>query len=497
MDKSIFGFLLSLCAIASAVQAEDWLAWPRFRGPGGSGVAERATPPIELGAEKNLLWRVELPPGVSSPVVAGERVFLTGFEDGHLLTFCVDRQNGKMLWKRQAPAESLEKYHRFSSPAAATPVTDGNRVYVYFGSCGLLAYGVDGSEAWRLPLPRPNMDWGTASSPVLVDGRVVQVCDSMGTGSYIVAVDAQSGAIVWKKPRVLFQAGWSTPTVWKHDGKTELIVAGSGRLVSYEPADGTERWSVRGFPQQPIMSPVLGDGMLFCGIASAGDASDHLGEIPDFATMLKLYDKNHDGKISPDEIPEDAGIYLRKEVPKYAPGNFLSLRWLVIAAARGKPGISAFDWTLFQAAFKASGPTMMAVRPTGEGDITESAVAWKTSKNVPEIPTPLYLDGRLYLVRDGGRISCLDAKTGEVIYHGRIDAPGQHVASPVEANGNIYVASEPGTITILKAGGDRLNVVATNAINERIMATPAIVGNMLLVRTEKHLFAWAAAKNQK
>jgi outer membrane protein assembly factor BamB len=479
--------------MASGALADDSPAWPRFRGLDGSGIAANGKPPADFGVDKNLLWKTELPAGVSSPVVAGDRVFVTGVEGTKLLTICLGRKDGKILWQREAPAQAIEKVHEFSSPAAATPATDGRRVYVYFGSYGLLAYEMDGAEAWKLPLARPVMDWGTATSPILVRGHVIQVCDGIGGGSYIVSVDAQSGQIAWKKPRLLFDASWSTPTVWKHAGIDDLIVLGSGRLVAYDPKDGSERWSVVGFPKQPIMSPSMGDGLIFAAVAGAGDPSDMVGQMPDFATMLKQYDANHDGKISPDEIPADAGIYLRKEVPRDAPGNFLPLRTLIQIASRGKGSISSLDWTIFQAAFRASGPVLMAIRPGGEGDVTESAIVWKTSRNVPELPSPLYYDGRLYLIRDGGRIACLDAKTGNVVFHGRLDAGGQYVASPVAADGKVYLCSEPGTVTVIKAG-DKLEMLRSVSLGQRILATPAIVGDVLYVRTEKQLYAFGSSK---
>jgi outer membrane protein assembly factor BamB len=481
--------------ISGVSRAQEALAWPRFRGPNGQGMAEGAKPPVEFGPGKNVLWKTELPPGVSSPVVAGDRIFLTGFEKGRLLTHCVDRKDGKILWRREAPTDSIEKVHQFSSPASATPVTDGKRVYVYFGSYGLLAYEADGAEAWKLPLEKPKTDWGTASSPMIVGDLVIQLRDTDGRDSFLLAVERATGKVAWKKPRPLAGAAWSTPVIWSHESVDDLLVMGTGRLVAYSAKDGTEHWSAVGFPVNTIMSVALGDGLAFGGASGSGDPGDRVGQIPDFATMLKLYDKNHDGRLSPDEIPPDAGFYLRKEVPKEAAGNFISLRLLIKETTGGKPSIGALDWKLLELGFNATGPAFAAIRPGGQSehdDLTDTNVAWKTSHNIPEIPTPLYYAGRLYMVRDGGRVACLAPKTGDVIFHDRVDAPGQYVASPVAADGRIYLTSEPGTVTVIKAG-EKFEVLASNAINERILATPAILGDAIYVRTENHLYAFSSA----
>jgi outer membrane protein assembly factor BamB len=486
------GFCVALAAFARAADDVDW---PRFRGPNGQGIAAAgAKPPTEFGPAQNVRWRADVPSGVSSPIVTADHVFLTAVsQQRHLLTLCLDRRDGKVLWEKRAPESKLEPVHSFSSAAAATPASDGRRVYVYFGSYGLLVYdATDGKELWRAPLTRPGSEWGMATSPIVVGDRVIQVCDGNG-GSYITALDRETGKIAWNVPRLLFRGGWSTPVVHNADATDtagEIIVLGAGRLIAYDPQNGRERWTVVGFPVNPIMTPVLGDGVLFAGVSGMGDPGDRVGEIPDFPAMLELYDKNNDGRISPGEIPNDAGIVLRKEVPHDAPGNFLSLHWLVGQVAHGKDSIGPLEWKLFEVMSNASGPTLMAIRPGGSGNVTDTNVLWKTDKNVPEIPTPLYYQGRLYLVRDGGRIACLSGATGGVVFHGRLEAPGQYVASPVAADGRIYFCSEPGTVSVLKAG-DRLELLAANPLGERIVATPAIVGDTIYVRTASTLYAFA------
>jgi outer membrane protein assembly factor BamB len=170
--------------------------WPRFRGPSGSGVADGEKPPVEFGPEKNVLWKVATPSGASSPCVWGARIFLTAFDGGKLWTLCLDRTTGAELWRRDAGAEKIEAFLAGQgSPAASTPATDGERVVVYFGSCGLIAYDFSGKELWRhtLPVAETNNDFGSGTSPIIADGRVILVRD----------LKADSAVLAFGKPTVL------------------------------------------------------------------------------------------------------------------------------------------------------------------------------------------------------------------------------------------------------------------------------------------------------
>ena len=486
-------FIAVVCGLAGGAAAQT-AEWPMFRGPNGTGVApDGARPPVEFGNGKNVAWAADLPPGHSSPVVTAGKIFLTGYDGQKLETICLSTADGKVLWRRPAPAAKIEKVNSSNSPAASTPATDGKGVYVYFGSFGLLAYDLDGNEVWKFPIPTPQNMFGTGTSPVVACGNVVLVRDSDAMDSYAVAVNCETGKQAWKAPRVLFKGNWSTPMLWEHDGARELVVPGSGRVVAYDPADGSERWSISAFPQQPITMPVAGDGLLFVGKGGQGEPGHSLvNEIPAWSELLK-YDKNGDGKVAPDEIPADYGFELRKELPKGTEGNFLSMRWLAKAIDRNGDGLTRFEWGMATTFLAANEDMMLAVRPGGEGDVSETHVAWRQRRGLPEMPSPLYYRGRLYVVKNGGIVTCMDPKTGETVYRKRIDAGGQYAASPVAADGKIYATSEAGVVTVFKAG-DTLDVIAENDLGERTMATPAIVGDTIYVRTAKHLFAFRRGK---
>ena len=488
----LFALLLLAGALAGPRASAEPGGWPRFRGPNGQGVAtDTAKPPAEFGVGKNLAWCVDLPPGHSSPVVSAGQIFLTAFQDGKLETICLDAAGGKILWRRPAPAEKMEDVHSSNSPAASTPATDGERVYVYFGSCGLLAYDREGTQLWFVPVRTPQNMFGTATSPIIVGGNVVLVRDSDAGDSALIAVDCKTGKPAWTRPRLAFKGSWSTPMLWGHDGIEDLVVLGTGRIVGYDPKDGAERWTVAGFPQMPITTAVAGDGLLFAEKGGQGEPGQSLlNDLPKWADLIQKYDANRDGKISREEVPTDYGFELRKDIPKGTDGNFLRMRGLIGMIDGDKDGaIGRFEWGMASAFVGANEDMMLAIKPGGEGDVTETHVAWRQRRGMPELPSPLFYQGRLYLVKNGGMVSCIDPKTGKPIYRERLGAIGPYYASPVAADGKVYAASEGGVVSVFKAG-DAFSLLAENDLAERIVATPAVVGDVIYVRTDKHLFAF-------
>src|SRR5262249_54947714 len=184
------------------------------------------------------------------------RLFLTGFgpKTKKLETLCLGRAKGGVLWRKAAPADALEKVHTTNSPAAATPATDGERVYVYFGSYGLLCYDLKGKELWKKPLPTPKTRFGSGTSPVVVDGAVLLKCQ--GQQAALLALKARTGEELWKKEKLPFDPAYSVPLVRKHKGGAEVVVHGEGGVRAYDLKDGKERWSLGGLFCAAIPSPV-------------------------------------------------------------------------------------------------------------------------------------------------------------------------------------------------------------------------------------------------
>ncbi|MBI3851747.1 MAG: PQQ-binding-like beta-propeller repeat protein [Verrucomicrobia bacterium] len=443
--------------------------WPQFRGPGGSGVSRSGDFPVHFGPNSNVLWKVILPAGHSSPCIWRDRIFLTGADNGKLETLCIDRADGKILWRRAIEPEKIDRGSQNSSPAASTPATDGARVYVYFGSFGLIAYDIAGQEQWRKPLPIPITQHGASTSPVVAGDRLLLASDQ-DVGSYLLAADCRTGKTLWKAERPGFRRGFSTPLLYPGDRPELAIVAGTLRLVAYDLKSGTERWSVSGLPNEMVASPVAGDGLIFVAGWTFGAGVPRL---PAFDALLEQGDQDKDGKLSRAEAP-----------PGPAQQQFLYLD-------ADKDGfITRQEYESLAKIFAQSQNALLAVRPGGRGDVTATHVAWKQTRGLPYVPSPLCYDGRIYLVKNGGLASCFDARTGKMFYQEeRLGALGDYYSSPVAAGGKICVASQPGVVVVFQAG-DALQVLARNALDEPIMATPAIIGHQLYVRTQGHLYAF-------
>ena len=257
---AIISFRMSPASTAFA----DESAWNQFRGPGGSGVAASAKPPTDPGAD-NVAWSVAVPPGHSSPVLAGDRIFLTAVDEGKLVTLAFSATNGKQVWRRPCPPAPREQVHVAGSPAASTPCTDGQRVYVYFGSYGLICYDLEGKELWKKAIATPKSLYGMTASPIVHDDLLYMVldddanmADSRLSKSKVIALNKTDGKLVWETPRPFHRSGWSTPAIWKHKDGVELVVLGNGQLRGYDARTGEELWHVNGFSRETIRALLEG-----------------------------------------------------------------------------------------------------------------------------------------------------------------------------------------------------------------------------------------------
>ncbi len=460
---------LLFAALASAEPPD----WPRFRGPNATGIASDAEPPIEFGPEQNIAWKTALPPGVSSPVLAGDRIYLTAAEDEDLITLALDRTTGEILWRQTIDKQFSEQKHRLNSSAAPTPVTDGTNVYVFFSEFGLISYGPGGDERWRLPLgPFRNLH-GMASSPILAGDKLYLLCDQ-DVDAHLLTVHRDSGRIAWRRDRPEVVHGFSTPTVFDpEDDVAQLIVPGSYQLASYDLATGEKLWWVRGVTWQTKPSAVVDDATVYLSAWAPGVDAGQRRYFPPFAEVIAAADADGDGKLAPDEVPEK----MRH------PGS-----WRAIDLdADGV--LSERDWSFYRARWSSRNATI-AVKPAARrGDLTDTAVVWDYERAVPVVSTPLLYEGVLYTIKDGGILTAFDAKSGEVIHQGRLPgAVEKYYASPVAAAGRIYFLSEQGKATVLAA--DSRERLALNDLAEPCYATPAIAGDTLYLRTATALYAF-------
>ena len=469
--------LASILLVANAANSRAAMvpAWPQFRGLGGNAVATDGAPPTHFGPQTNLLWKTPLAPGHSSPCILGSNIFLTALDGKKLETLCLSRGDGSIRWRRAAPATKLEPTHRLSNAAAATPCTDGECVFAYFGSAGLIAYDFNGTERWQHPLAAPMVEFGTGTSPILAGDLVILVSDG-DQGSFFLALDQRTGKQAWRTERPEFRRSFATPYLWRHDGAQELVVPGSIWLRAYDPKDGSERWSFTGTSRVANSTPCAGDGLLFSASWNIGaDPGDRITLEP-FSDYAATHDMNKDDAFSREEIP--AG----------------PLRDRFSQMDINKDGrITRGEWDIMREMFAKAGNAVLALRSGGRGDITASHLAWKSTRSLPYVCSPVYQDGRLYTVKNGGLASCYDTRTGRALYQDeRLDAPGDYYASLIAGGGKVIAISQKGTATVLVAG-DSLKILARNDLGAQVMATPALVEGKLYVRTATELFAFGTS----
>jgi outer membrane protein assembly factor BamB len=459
--------------------------WNRFRGPEGAGLAPSGTRlPNALDPAKNLRWTSELPPGNSSPCLSATRVFATGARAGELVTVCIERASGALLWSRAVQAPALEKTHEINSVATPTPACDGRTVVSYFGSFGLVAHDLEGRELWRRALATPKNIFGTAASPVVVDDTLYFLSDSE-EGSYLEALEPASGRVIWRKERAGFRSGWSTPGLWTRDGQREILVLGVGWLTAYDLA-GNERWSFPGLTDEPITTPVAGVGLVYATSYNLKTNPDAM-LLWDFERVLVEHDHDGDGAIDAKEMAENTSVLSRPDADGEGDHPLaLFQRFLdVDKDAR----ITAEEYTKLRAWVDSwehlNG--LVALRPgTAE---RPAELAWHFPRGVPECPSPLVADGRVYMVMNGGTLTCLDAASGAFVYQERLPARGPYYASLVAGDGKLYAASARGEITVVKLGAKH-EVLSSVDLDERLMATPALADGWVYVRTEGRLRAF-------
>jgi outer membrane protein assembly factor BamB len=431
----VISLFVGALILSASVSAATDPSWPQWRGPSGQGVSPEKNLPAEWSVNKNIKWKAAIPGrGHSSPIVWGNRIFLTTAIEGELVpgakavkhmdgdkeflhpdsvgadhkhlfkVICLDRESGKTVWEQTAfTGTPYDNRHRKSSFASSTPATDGAYVYAFFGTEGLYAYDMNGKPIWKADLGKlGTVGMGTGTSPILWDNLVILQCDEEnGAASFIVGIDKKTGKEVWRSPRKV-QVSWSTPLLVRTAKRAELITSGSEFVIAYDPATGKELWRHKGVESNAIPSPVASNEVVFI---SAGFPA----------------------KIA------------------------------------------------------------MAITLGGTGDLADTVV-WKYNKGTAYVPSPILYGDYLYLTSDRGVLTCLDAKTGEVKYEGgRVPIPASFTASPVAFEGKILMTSEDGDTFVVKAG-PKHEIIATNSVGEPVYASPAIADGHIFIRGERNLY---------
>jgi outer membrane protein assembly factor BamB len=431
-----FGTVVALLLLGTRClgQTDDW---PQFRGPGGQAVAESARPPVVFGPHTNQIWKTAVPPGNSSPIVTGSRLVITAGDTNRLEMICLDRATGAVLWRKGDATGRLGPEEFSENLAGPTPVTDGQWVYVYFGQTGVIAYDLEGHEQWRQTNAITRVNFGNSTSPILIGDKLVVVCDR-DEGSFVEALDRKTGRILWKTERPRFRKGYATPFHWVHAQREELIVPGSLWLVAYDPATGRENWRYGGTSRVAWSTPSADAERLYYASTDSVD--------------------NRHARDEETPVPDDGGL------------------------------LHGFDLTELVERHVKPGRAVLAIRSGGSGDITDTHLRWKIARGLPGVSSPVLYRHRLFTVKDGGFLSAYDAATGRVLYQDeRIPAPGDYYASAVAADGRIYFISQSGLVTVIVADADSPRILAQNPLEEQTLATPALSGDSIFIRTAKAL----------
>lgn len=400
---------LALFFTAAAASADD--VWTQFRGPNGQGVSDAKGLPIEWSETKNVRWKTPIHGRAwSSPVVWHDQVWLTtATKDGkELSAIKLDRERGKILLDKVVFAiEKPQFCYDFNSYASSTPVIEEGRIYVHYGSHGTACLDTKtGDTLWtRQDLPC-NHHRGAGSSPILYDGLLIIHYDGFDV-QYVVALDKQTGATVWKRDRDIdygtsdgdAKKAYATPAVIDAGGRPLLISPAAGATTAYDPLTGEQVWRVRHGGMNAAAPPLFGHGLVYINTADGG--------------------------------------------------------------------------------FRE-----FAVDPKGTGDLT-SKVIWKQQQGMPVRCAPLLIGDLLFMVNEAGILSCLDAANGEMVWKHRLG--GHYSASPVYAGGHIYFVSEDGDMPVM-AATRQYEPLATNHLDDGCMASPAIAGRQLFIRTKKSLY---------
>ncbi len=474
LPSSVCHFAIVAAIVQAAIlNAGDDVAWFRR----DHGVAPDGTVlPAEFGEGDERLWRVELPPGISSPCLCGDSVFVTTYvaESGELATVALDRTTGQIRWKQVAPTQTLEAFHAVGSPASSTPACNGSQVFSFFGSYGLLCYDLTGKLLWERPMGPFQDEFGASSSPVLLDGKVI-LNEDHDIDSFVIALDQKTGEVVWKTPREEATRSYSTPVVFDNHGRMEILVAGSLQLTAYDPSDGQKLWWFDGLSRLVDSTPVVVNGEIYVATWTPGGDTDDRIRMESFAMARETFDKNGDGEIGKDELPE---------------GNPILERFFRIDLNQNQR-LDQKEWEKHALVFGRAQNIAAAIRPGTRGPLPAENVNWTYRRGLPTVPSSVVYGGILYMVKDGGIITSLDAATGEPLQQGRAIGGGNYYASIVAGDGKVYLISEGGVVTILKAGRD-WSILGSSDFHERIMATPVIADGIMLIRTDAALYAFRA-----
>jgi outer membrane protein assembly factor BamB len=479
---TVIGLLTGSCAAGD---------WPQFRGPNCSGIAvDAGSLPTEFSSEHNVRWSADLGDGIGSPVVAAGRVFTSAMVDEQTVgLYAFDAASGRKLWERTWQTGDLPEIHLTNSHASTTPAADDERVYFYFTTLGMIVVdAADGSDVWRQQLPEPFFvfKWGAGMSPVLHKDLLLFVQDD-DLYPALYAFDKRTGDLRWKDDRNDMAVNYSHPVICSTERGDEIVVAGTGLLIGYDPADGKRLWQARTLLRNIKTTPVVRDGIIYISLQSGGIANQWLVSVDQAKTG------NSDGRLTRDEVQAFVG---EKKVPEaFFEKTFGRGDTDGDGDLEGEELDIAFlhPDNFAGASFTDRDPAqefILAVRGGGRGDVTDTHVLWKhPTKYTDHIVSPLVIAERILLVKGGGIATGFSISDGESNYGpARIQNASDYFASPVYADGKIFIGAANGKVVVLD-DALQFDVLAVNDMGSPVLGTPAVVGDTLFVRTRAGLVA--------
>jgi outer membrane protein assembly factor BamB len=443
--------------------------------------ADQGTPaggvlPADLAATNLIRWRTPMDLGQSTPVLAGRRLFLTAAreKERELSTLAVDAESGQVLWRATVVVPSIEEYHpQEGNASVATPATDGERVFVFFGSYGLVCYDLDGNKLWEQRMGPFRDEYGAASSPVVADGRVFVVQDH-DLGSFVAAFEAATGKEIWRMERPDAVRSYATPVLWKQGTEEQLLIAGALELAAYDPRNGEKLWWVNGLARIVIPTPVCEGGTIFVTSWSPGGDSGQRIALPRWTEAVAKWDITKDGRLAEAEVDDREVLSRFKRMDLDANGL-----------------LDQAEWERHALIFQKARNSTMAIRPTGRGDLTDRAILWQQDRGAPYVASPLLHGDAVWMVKDGGLVSKIDVANGKLLFQERLPFSGKYYSSPVADPEKILFASVNGALTLVSSGAE-WRILSTRELREPILATPLLVCQRLYIRTGKAIYCLEA-----
>ncbi|MDP6445548.1 MAG: PQQ-binding-like beta-propeller repeat protein, partial [Pirellulaceae bacterium] len=447
----------------------------QFRGPNASGVSRDSDKlPVKFSTKENVRWKKEIGEGIACPIVVNGRVIATTFVDGEFIVLCFDAKTGEEYWRHAEDAGKLPALTLPNTQASSTPASDGDLVFAYFSTVGMIALDLKtGDKKWKAPIQLPFylLSWGAAHSPIVFGDTVIFNQDD-DLQPFLVALDKYTGDVRWRTERKEMLAGYAVPVLCKANGRTDIVVAGSGKLKGYDPESGKELWTCNTLLRTIMTTPAVQGDKIFVSVQSYGDTDRVLKY-----ALLQWKDTNQDGKLEKSEL--EKAFWKKFDKGDLNKDKFLVDDEIDIA---------------FQAPTNmvGGGNSIQAVRGGGRGDVTKTHVVWNIDNKAPSnIASPLVFDDKVFVVKKGGISASFRAEDGaEVWTKKRIRNFGNYYASPIAGDGKIYVTGENGYIVVLDKG-DQAKVLAKNDVGESAIATPAIADGCIYVRTLNNLYCFS------